>query len=257
MPRTLEGGLWHKAIYPWQMWLDGLYMGQPFNAEYASTFKKDPKTFDDIINQFVWMEKNTRDEKTGLLYHAWDESKGMKWSNDVTGRSPHFWSRAMGWYAMALVEVPDFLPKDHAGHQTLKDIFVRLAEGIRKFQDPASAVWWQVTDSINSKGNYLESSSSGMFVYALAKGVRLGYLPASYLEIAKKGFDGMVKQFIETDTNGQVSLKNTCRGAGLGNNPYRSGSFQYYLSEPIVTNDAHGVGAFLMAANEMEKLGAK
>jgi unsaturated rhamnogalacturonyl hydrolase len=257
MPRTLEGGLWHKAIYPWQMWLDGLYMGQPFNAEYAKEFKKDPKTYDDITNQFVWMEKHTRDDKTGLLYHAWDESKGMKWSDDVTGRSPHFWSRAIGWYAIALVEVPGFMPDGHPGRQQLKEILNRVAAGIQKFQDPATGVWWQITDSINAKGNYPESSASCMFVYALAKGVRLGYLPASYLETAKKGYEGIKKQFIETDANGQVNLKNTCRGAGLGNNPYRDGSYRYYLSEPVVTNDAHGIGSFLLMANEMEKIGIR
>ena len=254
MPRTREGGLWHKAIYPWQMWLDGLYMGQPFNAEFTKTFKKDESRYDDLTNQFTWMEQHTRDEKTGLLYHAWDESKGMKWADDVTGRSPHFWSRAMGWYAMALAETPEWLPKDHEGRKKLKEIFNRLAAGIQKFQDPQTGVWWQVTDSLNAKGNYMESSASCMFVYALAKGVRLGYLPAQYEETAKKGYEGIKKQFLEKDKNGQLNLKNVCRGAGLGNNPYRDGSYAYYLSEPVVTNDAHGVGAFLLAANEMEKL---
>ncbi|MEI6945747.1 glycoside hydrolase family 88 protein [Paraflavisolibacter sp. H34] len=253
MPRTLEGGLWHKAIYPWQMWLDGLYMGQPFNAEYAKIFRKDPKTYDDLVNQFVWMEKHTRDEKTGLLYHAWDESKGMKWADEKTGRSPHFWSRAIGWYAMALVDAPDFMPEGHPGRQQLKAILQRTAEGIRRYQDPATGVWWQITDSINARGNYMESSGSCMFVYALAKGVRLGLLPASYMETAKKGLEGIRKQFLETGAGGQLNLKNTCRGAGLGNNPYRDGSYRYYLSEPVVTNDAHGVGAFLLMANEMEK----
>lgn len=253
MPRTHEGGLWHKAIYPWQMWLDGLYMGQPFNAEYAKMFKKDPAAFDDITNQFVWMEKHARDDKSGLLYHAWDESKGMKWSDDVTGKSPHFWSRGMGWYAMALAEVPDFMPEQHPGREKLKEIFVRLAAALQKYQDPASGVWWQITDSLNAPGNYLEASASCMFVYALAKGVRMGYLPASYLETAKRGFEGIKKQFIETDANGQVNLKNICRGAGLGNNPYRDGSYRYYLSEPIVTNDSHGVGACILMFNEVEK----
>jgi unsaturated rhamnogalacturonyl hydrolase len=252
MPRTLEGGLWHKAIYPWQMWLDGLYMGQPFNAEYSKVFKKDERTYDDITNQFIWMENHTRDEKSGLLYHGWDESKGMKWADPKTGRSQHFWSRAMGWYAMALVDVPDFMPQNHPGRQKLKDILGRLAEGIKNYQDPKTGVWWQITDSIGAKGNYQESSASSMFVYALAKGVRLGYLPASYLQTARKGFDGMKKEFIETDASGQVNLKNTCRGAGLGNNPYRDGSYRYYLSEPVVTNDAHGIGSFLLAANEMD-----
>jgi unsaturated rhamnogalacturonyl hydrolase len=255
MPRTLEGGLWHKAIYPWQMWLDGLYMGQPFNAEYTRLFQQDAKRYDDLTNQFIWMEKHTRDEKTGLLYHAWDESKGMKWADAVTGRSPHFWSRAMGWYAMALVDAPDFMPEGHPGRQQLKEILNRVAEGVKRYQDPATGVWWQVTDSINAKGNYMESSASCMFVYALAKGVRLGYLPASYLETAKKGLQGIQKQFLETDATGQLNLKNTCRGAGLGNNPYRDGSYRYYLSEPVVTNDAHGVGSFLLMANEMEKAG--
>lgn len=254
MPRTHEGGLWHKAIYPWQMWLDGLYMGQPFNVEYAKQFKKDISVYDDITNQFVWMEKNARDDKTGLLYHGWDESKGMKWADDVTGRSPQFWSRAIGWYAMALVEVPASMPEQYPGREKLKEILVRLATSIQKFQDPVSGCWWQITDSANVKGNYLESSSSCMFVYALAKGIRLGYLPASYLPTVKKGYDGIVKQFIETGANGLVNLKSTCRGAGLGNNPYRDGSYKYYINEPVITNDAHGIGAFILAANEVELL---
>lgn len=253
MPRTLEGGLWHKAIYPWQMWLDGLYMGHPFHAEYAAQFKEGTGVYDDIVNQFVWMEAHSRDKKTGLLYHAWDESKGMKWADAVTGRSPQVWSRAMGWYAMATVEMLELLPQGHPGRQKLKEILGRLAAAIKTYQDPATGVWWQITDSINAKGNYPESSGSCMFVYALAKGVRLGYLPASCSETAKKGWAGIIKQFIERDAAGNVSLKNTCRGAGLGGNPYRDGSYQYYVGEPVVTNDAHGIGAFLHAAVEMEK----
>ncbi len=254
MPRTDEGSIWHKAIYPWQVWLDGLYMGQPFYAEYTKVMKKDAAIYDDITNQFVWIEAHTRDPKTGLLYHGWDESKGMKWANDVTGCSPQFWSRAMGWYALALAEVPAFMPANHPGQQKLKEIFVRLATAVQKAQDPATGVWWQITDSVGVKGNYPESSGSCMFVYALARGVRLGYLPASFLATAKKGYEGIKKQFIETDATGQVNLKYTCRGAGLGNNPYRDGSFAYYIHEPVITNDAHGIGSFILAANEMEKV---
>lgn len=254
MPRTLEGGLWHKAIYPWQMWLDGLYMGHPFHAEYVQQFKEGDAVYDDIVNQFVWMEAHARDEKTGLLYHAWDESKGMKWADAKTGRSPQVWSRAMGWYAMALAEMLELLPQAHPGRQKLMPIFNRLAEAIKRYQDPESGVWWQITDSIKTKGNYLESSGSCMFVYALVKGVRSGYLPTTYLETAKKGWDGIIKQFIRKDAAGNVSLTNTCRGAGVGNNPYRDGSYEYYLKEPVVTNDAHGIGAFLHAAVEMEKV---
>jgi unsaturated rhamnogalacturonyl hydrolase len=255
-PRTKAGGFWHKSYYPWQMWLDGIYMGQPFYAEFAQVFKEETKTFDDVVNHFVVMEKQTRDEKTGLLYHAWDESKGIKWANNITGCSPHFWSRAIGWYAMSLAEVPSFLPEGHPGKQTMIAIFTRLAAALEKSQD-ASGCWWQVTDSANAKGNYLEASGSCMFVYALAKGVRLGYLSPDYLKTARKGYEGILKHFIQKDANGQLNLTNICRGAGLGGNPYRDGSYQYYLSEPVVSNDPQGIGAFIMAANEMEMLDKK
>ena len=250
-PRTTEGGFWHKKIYPSQMWLDGLYMGEPFYAEYAATFNE-PAAFDDIAKQFVLMEKNSRDSKTGLLYHGWDESRKQRWADPQTGRSPNFWGRAMGWYAMALVDTLDHFPEDHPQRGALLSILNRLAAAVEKYQEPKSGLWYQVVDKRGMEGNYLESSAASMFVYALAKGVRQGYLPDSYLKVAQKGFDGIRSQFIEDRAEGQVNLKGTVSVAGLGGNPYRDGSYQYYLSEKVVTNDPKGVGAFLMAANEME-----
>jgi unsaturated rhamnogalacturonyl hydrolase len=250
-PRTTEGGFWHKKIYPSQMWLDGLYMGEPFYAEYAATFNE-PAAFDDIAKQFVLMERYARDAKTGLLYHGWDESRKQRWADPQTGRSPNFWGRAMGWYAMALVDTLDHFPKDHPQRNALLAILNRLAAAVSKYQEPKSGLWYQVVDRGGAQGNYLESSASSMFVYALAKGVRQGYLPTSYLKVAQKGFDGIKAQFIEARAEGQVNLKGTVSVAGLGGNPYRDGSYQYYLSEKVVTNDPKGVGALLMAANEME-----
>ncbi|MCA1557960.1 MAG: glycoside hydrolase family 88 protein, partial [Acidobacteria bacterium] len=250
-PRTSEGGFWHKKIYPSQMWLDGLYMGQPFYAEYAATFNE-PTAFDDIAKQFVLMEMRARDAKTGLLYHGWDESRKQRWADSQTGRSPNFWGRAMGWYAMALVDTLDYFPKDHPQRGALLMILNRLAKAVEKYQDPKSGLWYQVLDKGGAEGNYLEASASSMFVYALAKGVRQGYLPASHLKVAQKGYDGIRSQFIEPRAEGGVNLKGTVSVAGLGGNPYRDGSYQYYLSEKVVTNDPKGVGAFLMAANEME-----
>lgn len=250
-PRTSEGGFWHKKIYPFQMWLDGLYMGEPFYAEYAATFHEDA-AFDDIAKQFTLMELHSRDTKTGLLYHGWDESKKQRWADQTTGRSPNFWGRAMGWYAMALVDTLDYFPRNHPQRDQLLAILNRLAVAIGKYQDPKSGLWYQVLDKSGEKGNYLEASAACMFVYALAKAVRQGYLPASFFKVAQKGYQGITAQFIETQADGQVNLKGTVSVAGLGGNPYRDGSYQYYLSEKVVTNDPKGVGAFLMAANEME-----
>ncbi|MFL6227204.1 MAG: DUF4350 domain-containing protein [Pyrinomonadaceae bacterium] len=250
-PRTTEGGFWHKKIYPAQMWLDGLYMGEPFYAEYAQVFHEDA-AFDDIAAQFVLMERHARDAKTGLLYHGWDESRKQRWADPATGRSPNFWGRAMGWYAMALVDTLDYFPKDHPQRKALLEILRRLAVAVERYQEPKSGLWYEVLDKGGAPGNYLESSASCMFVYALAKGARQGYLPASYLGVARKGYAGIVKRFVEQDANGQVSLNGTVSVAGLGGNPYRDGSYEYYLSEKVVANDPKGVGAFLLASSEME-----
>ncbi|MEO8434827.1 MAG: DUF4350 domain-containing protein [Pyrinomonadaceae bacterium] len=250
-PRTSDGGFWHKQIYPYQMWLDGLYMGEPFYAEYAATFH-DASAFDDIAKQFVLMERHSRDAKTGLLYHGWDESKKQRWADQATGNSPNFWGRAMGWYAMALVDTLDHFPADHPQRAELMAILRRLAAAVKEYQEPKSGLWYQVLDRGAAKGNYLEASASCMFVYALAKGVRNGYLPPAYLRVAHQGYDGVVKRFIRTDPAGQLALEGTVGVAGLGGNPYRDGSYDYYLSEKVVTNDPKGVGAFLLASNEME-----
>src|SRR5689334_4701225 len=250
-PRTHEGGFWHKKIYPYQMWLDGLYMGEPFYAEYAATFHEDA-AFDDIANQFIWMEAHTRDPQTGLLYHGWDESKQQRWANPQTGLSPNFWARAIGWYAMALVDTLDYFPQDHPKRAALIAILNRLAAAIEKYQDRSTGLWYQVLDKQNEKGNYFEASAACMFVYALAKGVRHGYLPDSYLAVAQKGYEGILKRFIKKDASGQLNLEGTVGGAGLGGNPYRDGSYQYYINEKIVTNDPKGIGAFLLASSEID-----
>jgi unsaturated rhamnogalacturonyl hydrolase len=250
-PRTSEGGFWHKKIYPSQMWLDGLYMGEPFYAEYAAAFDE-PQAFDDITKQFILMERHARDDKTGLLYHGWDESRKQRWADPATGRSPNFWGRAMGWYAMALVDTLDHLPANHPQRGEMITILNRLAKSVSKYQERKSGLWYQVLDKGTEKGNYLEASASSMFVYALAKGVRQGYLPASYMQVAEKGYKGILSRFIKEDAGGQVNLEGTVSVSGLGGNPYRDGSYKYYLSEKVVTNDPKGVGAFLLASAEME-----
>ena len=250
-PRTSEGGFWHKKVYPSQMWLDGLYMAEPFYAEYAETFKE-PEAFDDIARQFVLMERHARDAKTGLLYHGWDESRQQRWADPVTGHSPNFWGRAMGWYAMALVDTLEHFPADHPRRGELLAILGRLAVAIEKYQEPHYGLWFEVLNAGGWKGNYMEASASAMFVYTLAKAVRLGYLPESYMKVAQKGWAGIGREFVEEAGGGGVNFKGTVSVAGLGGNPYRDGSYVYYLSEKVVTNDPKGVGAFLLACAEME-----
>jgi unsaturated rhamnogalacturonyl hydrolase len=250
-PRTNEGGFWHKKIYPYQMWLDGLYMGEPFYAEYSATFNE-PGNFDDIGNQFIWMENHARDKKTGLLYHGWDESRQQKWADPKTGLSPHFWARAMAWYGMALVDALEYFPAENKKRDSLVAILKRFADAIDKVQDPKTGLWYDIINMPNGKGNYFEASASSMFVCAIAKGVRLGLLPASYLNIAKKGYAGILNEFIETDASGQTNLKGTVSVSGLGGTPYRDGTYEYYMSEKVIINDPKGVGAFLQASNEME-----
>jgi unsaturated rhamnogalacturonyl hydrolase len=250
-PRTKEGGFWHKKIYPNQMWLDGLYMGQPFYTEYSVVFGED--NFEDIANQFVWMEKHARDPKTGLLYHGWDESKEQLWANKETGLSPHVWGRAMGWYAIALVDVLDTFPKNHLRRAELVGILNREAEAIAKYQDK-DGLWWDIIDLQRKEKNYHESSASAMFVYALAKGVRQGNLPERYLQTAQKGWAGIKKEFIKELPDGNLDWEGTVSVSGLGGKPYRDGSYDYYMSEKLRTNDAKGLGPAVMAAVEMENL---
>jgi unsaturated rhamnogalacturonyl hydrolase len=250
-PRTPSGGFWHKQRYPNQMWLDGLYMAEPFCAEYAA-LSHHPEKFSDITHQFVLMEKHARDPKTGLLYHGWDESKQQHWANATTGDSPEFWARGMGWYMMALVDTLGYYPEGDPGRAQLIAILRREADAVARYQDPASGLWYQVIDKPTAKGNYLESSASCMFVYALAKGVRRGYLPERYLENAERGYRGIITHFVKTGPDGDVLLADTVKGAGLGGDPYRDGSYAYYIGEKRATNDPKGVGAFLLASVEME-----
>ncbi|NCI47366.1 glycoside hydrolase family 88 protein [Sediminibacterium soli] len=252
-PRTNQGSFWHKKIYPYQVWLDGLYMGQPFYTQYAVLFHEDDATFNDIGKQFVWIEQHARDAKTGLLYHGWDESRQQKWADPKTGLSPHIWARAMGWFGNAMADVLENFPAANPYRDSIAGILNRFAAAVKKAQQP-NGLWYDIIDRPGAKGNYYEASASSMFVYALAKGVRLGYLPASYLDVARKGYAGIQKEFIETGANGLTNLKGTVSVSGLGGNPYRDGSYEYYMSEKVVVNDPKGVGAFLQAANEMELL---
>lgn len=250
-PRTSAGGFWHKNIYPHQMWLDGLYMAQPFYAEYAQLFHED-SAFNDIARQFVLIEQYARDPKTGLLYHGWDESREQRWADKTTGRSPHVWARSLGWFGMALVDVLDYFPAQHPRRAELLRILRRFVVAVRKVQDPATGLWYDIPDLPQRKGNYPEASASCMLAYTFAKASRLGYIPADYAADAALAYRGILQTFVEEAPGGAINLKGTVAVSGLGGKPYRDGSFEYYMSEPVVVNDPKGMGAFILCAAEME-----
>jgi len=255
-PRTKSGGFWHKKIYPWQMWLDGLYMQGPFYAQYAKEFGNGAD-FEDVTRQFSLVESKTRDAQTGLLYHAWDESLKQKWANPNTGCSPHFWGRALGWYCMALADTLDFIPPEHSEKaETLKAIARRLFTPLLKCQDEDTGLWFQVLDRGGAPGNYTESSASSMFVYFLLKMIRLKIASDGDAEplktAAEKAYQGLLKNKIREDPSGELHLTGICKVAGLGGNPYRDGSYEYYVNEPQAADDFKGVGPFILASMEYE-----
>lgn len=255
-PRTEEGNFWHKKIYPNQVWLDGLYMGQPFYMEYETKFNG-KKNYQDIFDQFSNVVKHMRDEKTGLYYHAYDASKKAFWCDKQTGLSRNFWLRAIGWYSMALL---DTLSKCEPGEEyqeeydNLKKVFVQLMQDMLKFQ-AENGMWYQLPALGGKEPNYMETSGSAIMAYSLLKGVRLGFLPEEYREYGIRAFQGICDKYLK-ETDGNLNLGGICLVAGLGpeDNMRRDGTFEYYMSEPIVENDAKGVGPLLLAYTELRRL---
>ncbi len=251
-PRNKDGGFWHKKVYPHQMWLDGIFMACPLLAESGATFHR-PELIDEACTQIQLIAGHTLDPKTGLFFHGYDDSKEQKWADKTTGLSPNLWGRADGWYAAGIVDSLDNVPPEHPARPKLIAILKDFSAAIAKAQDPETHVWWQVLDQPKREGNYMESSASCMFVYALAKAARNHYIDESYIDVAKSGFDGIQKQFVEVDDKGLVTLKDTCLVAGLGGTPYRDGSYEYYIHEKRGSNDPKGLGPFILASLELEK----
>lgn len=272
-PRTKEGVYWHKAIYSYQVWLDGIFMGLPFAAlstPMVNNSAESNKIWDDAVDQVKKTYERTLDPKTGLNRHAWDENRDMFWSDKETGLSQHSWGRAQGWYTMALIELLDALPEDYPRRQEVIDLLEKDLDAVIKWQDKDSGVWYQVMDSPEREGNYLESTASSMFAYSLLKAYRKGYLGEKYRDAGIKAYQGILNNFIRVNPDSTISLTACCEVAGLGpgisesvlaaapnvkENKRRDGSFEYYISEPIRDNDAKGIGPFIWASLEMEALG--
>ncbi|MFV3076384.1 glycoside hydrolase family 88/105 protein [Niveispirillum fermenti] len=243
-PRTKSGNYWHKNIYPWQVWLDGLYMAQPLvTAQAVAT--GDRAAWEDVVNQFLSVRDHLRDARTGLYYHGWDESRQERWADPRTGCSPNFWGRAMGWFMMALADCIELsAPFDGPARAALIGLFQDTARALMAVRSPRG-LWWQVLDRGGDAGNYEESSASLMIAYALMAGVRLGVLPADQGQAGEVALRTVIDGYLS-----HTELGGICGVAGLGNTPYRDGSYEYYLSERLIPNDPKGVGALMMALSE-------
>lgn len=256
-PRTEAGAFWHKKIYPYQVWLDGLYMGSPFYAEYSATLLNSTHekyvNFDDIADQFRIAYSKCYDYSTGLLRHAWDETGSMFWADPYTGRSAHSWGRAMGWYVMALVDVLDWMPEDHPARPDMLGMLHSILETLPKYADEKTGMWYQVLDCPGREGNYIESTCSAMFTYAYLKAVEKGYEP-QYAKYAKRLYRNLVKTFIREEADGTITLTQCCAVAGLGGKDHRSGDYEYYIHEKITENDPKGVGPFIWASLIYERI---
>ena len=251
-PRTEEGNFWHKAIYPDQVWLDGIYMAQPFYALYEKSFGSED--FSDTVQQIETVSLRMRDPLTGLYYHGYDAGRSIFWADPVTGCSANFWLRSIGWFSVALADLLEILPAG-AQREKLSGIFSSLMESIHRFAEEDTGMYWQVPDQPGREGNYLETSGSSMIAYAMLKGARLGVLKADYAAYGQKTFFGIAEKYLSFSGD-VLNLGGICLVAGLGpaNNLRRDGSYEYYISEPVVENDAKGVAPFLRAYTEIKRL---
>lgn len=245
-PRTSTGNFWHKQIYPHQIWLDGLYMAQPFYMQYEAAYH-DCKNCQDSYQQFLHVYDLMRDTRNGLYYHAYDDSRQMFWCDKVTGLSSNFWLRALGWYAMALVDTMEVMPDSMKEEKKrLQDIYRELIDSMLPYQDEATGMWYQVVNRGGISPNYLEESGSAIFAYAIMKSVRLHYLPEEYYQYGYKAFQGICSTYL-SEENGHLKLGGICLVAGLGNKEKREGTFDYYMREPIVENEAKGIAPLILA----------
>lgn len=251
-PKTNSGGYWHKKIYPSQMWLDGIFMASTFMSQYAKEFNA-PEWFDTACNQAIMIYGLTLDPSSGLLMHAWDESRTQKWCDKETGKSHYPWSRAMGWYILAIEDILEYLPEDHPNRQALIDILQKTCGALLNVRDKNTGLWFQVLNYGGREGNYIEGSGSAMYAYAFAHGAHKHYLDKKYLTIANSVFDGIIKELITVDDKGFLTMHNICGGCGLGGNPYRDGSYEYYVNEKRIDNDPKGIAPFIMAAIELDR----
>ena len=249
-PRTSEGGYWHRSTYPNQMWLDGIYMADVYAVQFA-TKTNQPKYYDEAVKQITLIAKHTRDPKTGLFYHGWDETRTRPWADKQTGASPEFWGRAIGWYVMAMADIMDGLPPDHPGRKAVLPIFQGLCSSLLKYQDRDTGLWWLIIDKPGAPNNYVETSSTLMFAYGMARGVERGWLPPGFLQHALRATRGVLNHQVDVLPGNRMDIRGTVQVGSLGGD---GGFYDYYVNVPVVTNDQKSVGAFMFLGMALSEI---
>ena len=245
-PVNEYGGYWHMMTQHNQMWMDGAYMAGPLSVMYAERFG-DEVLRERAIKQIFIMDDHIKDEKTGLYYHGWDPTKESEWADPETGLSANFWGRGMGWYPVAILDMLDYIPKDHPSVERLKSIVCDLLEALVKFQDKKTGMWFEVLDKIDREDNWVESSCTNLFIYSYAKAMRMGIIGKEYEEVMKKAYQGIVDR-LYFDDEGFIVIDNVCIGTCI-----ESGTYEHYINRETIKNDLHGAGAFILMCAEMER----
>jgi unsaturated rhamnogalacturonyl hydrolase len=249
-PRTSEGGYWHRSTYPNQMWLDGIYMADVYAVQFAAKTNQ-PKYYEEAVKQITLIAKHTRDPKTGLFYHGWEETRTRPWANKETGASPEFWGRAIGWYVMAMADIMDGLPPDHPGHKAVMPIFQDLCRSLVTYQDRDTGLWWLILDKPGAPGNYVETSGTLMFAYGFARGAQRGWLPPAFLEHALRATRGVLNNQVDLLPGNRMDILGTVQVGSLGGD---GGFYDYYVKVPVVTNDQKSVGAFMFLSMALSEI---
>ncbi|MBO4733228.1 MAG: glycoside hydrolase family 88 protein [Clostridia bacterium] len=245
-PVNSKGGYWHMMTQPYQMWMDGAYMAGPLSVMYADRFG-DTVLRERAIKQILIMNENMRDAKTGLYYHGWDESKAEQWADKQTGLSGYFWGRAVGWYAVAILDILDYIPEDHTAVGRLKEIEKDLLKSLAKYQDKETGMWFNVLDKTDDPKNWVESSCTNLFIYSYAKAIRKGIIGKEYEQVLMSGYEG-IRNILYYDENGDIVVDKVCVGTCI-----ESGTYEHYICREQIKNDLHGTGAFLLMCAEMQR----
>jgi unsaturated rhamnogalacturonyl hydrolase len=249
-PRTSEGGYWHRSTYPNQMWLDGIYMADVYAVQFG-TKTGQPKYYDEAVRQIALVYRHTHDPATGLCYHGWDETKSRPWANKETGASPEFWGRAIGWYVMAMADVMGSLPADHPGRQTVLPILQSVCRSLVKYQDRDTGMWYQIVDKATAPKNYVETSSTLMFAYAMARGAERGWLAPEFLEHARRATRGVLNHKVDLLPGNRMDIRGTVQVGSLGGD---GGFYDYYVNVPVVTDDQKAIGAFMFLSMALSEI---
>ncbi|MBQ4161253.1 MAG: glycoside hydrolase family 88 protein [Clostridia bacterium] len=246
-PTNDYGAYWHTMYHSCQVWMDGAYMAGPLCVLYAKRFG-DTALRERAIHQIFIMNEHTKDEKTGLYFHGWDPTKAAEWADPETGCSQEIWGRAVGWYAVAILDILENIPQNHPAVAQLKKIELDLLRALKKYRHPESGLWCQILDKPERKDNWIESSCSNLFIYSIAKAIRMGIADRDeFSDMLETAYNSSIA-LLYNDADGYLVIDHVCEGTCI-----ESGTYGFYIHRKKIKNDLHGAGAFILMCAEMQR----